>query len=168
MKDESRLIGLIEKLELFETIVSNLMINPHFSYFSLLNLIKIYLLEFDLSHEEKIFSDIKYYAHKLRELAEKNHSYILELFVNVFLLHINYITSDKEENNVLLMKTNSIIELIQLKQIENDISKLLKKIDRLEKENLSKNHQMSLIELFNKIAPNKVIEALIVDKFWLS
>lgn len=167
LSKDSRLVNMLDNLNLFKTVLSNLSINQHFSYFSLLNISLIYLQEFILTEQDEVLKDLRNVYLTIRELAIKNNSYPLELFANVLLIQLNYVQNIKDENNSLLIKITSIIELIKVEAIEKEVNRALTKIDRLEKESTKNSKQKSASEIINKLGMEKFVKKIIVEKYWL-
>ena len=163
----SRLIDLSEKLDNFKKILSNLGINQHFTFFALLNIILIYLTEYELTSEPDILTNIRETIDSLILQAIKTNSYPLELFANLFLIQLNYLEGQKENNRPLAIKITSLLDLVEIKEFEDETTKVLKKIDRLEKRISSENKKVSQLEILNSLGLFKLVKKIINDKYWL-
>ncbi len=166
-KSDDRMDVFDIKFELFNKIKHNLYINPHYTYFSLLNILLLNIQEYILTLEDVVLEDFRENTNMLRDFSAKNYNYPLELFSNLLLLQMNYIQNQKDENNSLLVKITSIMDQIQIKPIENEMTKILKKIDRLDKKNTTKNVSKPKEELIKTIGLQKFIKRIITDKYWL-
>ena len=153
--------------ELFEKIMTNLSVNPHFTYFSLLNLILIDINEFTLLEDKEILNEIREKILILRNFAIKNYNYSIELFSNLILVQLNYIINSKEENESLLIRITLIGEQIQIKPINREMTKIFKKIDQLEKMNQQSSKSMSACEILKHLDFEKFIKKIIKENYWL-
>ena len=165
--DETRLYIFDEKLDLFERIKDNLSINPHFSYFSLLHIILIHFKEFSLTQEDEILNDIIDETIILKDFASINYNYPLELFSNLALILLNYVQNNKQENASLLVKITVTLEQIKIKSIETEITKILKKIDRLDKKMSMKSLALTKSDMIDKLGIANFINKIIEEKYWL-
>ena len=163
----TRLINLSEKLDNFKKILPNLGINQHFTFFALLNIILIYLTEYEMTSETEILTNIRETIDSLILQAIKTNSYPLELFGNLFLIQLNYLEGQKESNRILAIKITSLLDLVEIKEFEDETTKVLKKIDRLEKRISSENKKISQLEIINSLGLFKLVKKIINDKYWL-
>ena len=166
-KSESRLEQFNSKFDLFSKINTNLDINQHFTYYCLLNLLLIEVSEYLIIKEEEIFHEIRATTLILRDFAIKNYNFSIELFSNLILILINYITGKKAENESLLIKITLMSEQIHIKPIDREMTKILKKIDQLEKKTSVKTNPISPSDTIQQLGLNKFITGIITGKYWL-
>ena len=164
---EDRLDLFSSKFDFFNKTTTNLGINPHFSYFSLLNILQINLLEYLLTGEDSVLEDFRQYTNKLHDFAVANYNYPLEVYSNLILIQLNYIQNKKEMNDSLLVKITVIVEQIKIKPIDRVMTKTLKKIDNIAKKTPSKSGTLTQTEMIQKLGLVNFIKKIIVDKYWL-
>ena len=127
----------------------------------------IYLTEYELTSEPDILTNIRETIDSLILQAIKTNSYPLELFANLFLIQLNYLEGQKENNRPLAIKITSLLDLVEIKEFEDETTKVLKKIDRLEKRISSENKKVSQLEILNSLGLFKLVKKIINDKYWL-
>ena len=100
-------------------------------------------------------------------VAIRTNSYPIELFSNILLIQLNYFQGMKEKNKPLVVKITTLLELINVKEIENETTKVLKKIDRIEKKLQSEKSDVPKVELLNQIGFSKLVRKIITNNYWL-
>lgn len=165
--NNNNLVSFSNRLSLLKKVTTELSRNKHFSYFSLLTIILIYLQEFIATQEDVVLEDYRKILLTLRTLASTNYAYPLELFSLVLLIQLNYLQESKEENNALLVKITSILDLIKIETIEKEVNKYLTKIDRLDKELAKSRKVYTKLDMIKKLGIEKFVNKIIFEKYWL-
>ena len=103
----------------------------------------------------------------MKDFASINYNYPLELFSNLALILLNYVQNNKQENASLLVKITVTLEQIKIKSIETEITKILKKIDRLDKKMSMKSLALTKSDMIDKLGIANFINKIIEEKYWL-